>query len=67
MERAFDKNGLAAFLLDERRDLLGIVLLFKVGNQNVGALAGERDGDRPSDSAAPVMMARLSFRRPEPL
>jgi hypothetical protein len=65
-EVAFDKNRLAALLLDECRDLLGIVVLFKVGDQNVGR-ANAMATALPIPLSPPVMMARLCFRRPEPL
>ena len=45
-----DEDGSPARLFDPASGLAGIILLAQVGDQDVGTLAGVRDGDGPPDA-----------------
>jgi hypothetical protein len=48
---AGDQHGLAALPFDQRLNLVGVVMLFEVGNQDIGALARIGDRDCPAYAA----------------
>jgi hypothetical protein len=48
---ASNEHGPAAFLLDQRLDLVGVVVLIEIGDQDVGALARVSDRHGPADAA----------------
>jgi hypothetical protein len=65
---AFDQYGLASLLFDEGGYLFGVVAFIEVGDQDIGAFAGEGDGDRPADATVSAGDDGPSTcRRPEPL
>ena len=67
-EVAADEHRPAAGLLDVARGLLGVVVLVEVGDDDVGALAGEGDRDRAADAAVGAGDdRRLAFEPPGPL
>lgn len=43
-------HGFASRVLDPARGLIGVLLLAQIGNHDIGALAGEGDGDCPADT-----------------
>ncbi|MGY3116979.1 hypothetical protein ACVWXN_000399 [Bradyrhizobium sp. i1.4.4] len=63
----FHQDRLTTFGFDESRYFLGVVVLIEIGNQDIGALAGESDGDSPSYSAITAGDDGPSCRRPDPL
>ena len=46
-----EQDGFAAGVLDQALGLLGVLMLAEIGDQDVGALARERDGHRAADAA----------------
>jgi hypothetical protein len=48
---ASDEHSLATLLLDQRLDLLGVVVLIEIGDQDVSALARVSDRHGPTDAA----------------
>ena len=48
---ASNEHGPAAFLLAQRLDLVGVVVLIEIGDQDVGALARVSDRHGPADAA----------------
>src|SRR3954453_10513479 len=51
LDVARDQQAFAAGLLDPARRLLGIIMLAKIGDHEIGAFAGEGYGNRATDAA----------------
>lgn len=68
VQSAGNENSLAALLLNERLDLLGVLILVQVGDQEIGTLAGIGDCNGPADATiALVIMDFIPCSLPESL
>ena len=62
------ENACAARLLDQPLGLARLLVLAEIGDEQIGALAGEGQRHRAPDAESPpVMSTFLSRNRPEPL